>query len=568
VKSGIIAANRRRHGTASVVTPVSDDVTAYRGALTLASAAGVNMGALVATPFNATASTYTLTSGTSGHWTTPTDGTFPTPNGTGAAAFLNGGPYVFSYTCTDGLRSASGTLTINIRANTYTASTSVQLASIKALGAFDGKTVEFAKGSTGFASATDASPINFDWRAATSCTITHEDTSVPCTVGNIKLSGANNLTFSHIVVTPNDRLTASALQKAWYILSNATGSTTVTLNACGVNGPADPLKTVYGVYIDARNQAVTLTTQDLTLKWVQYGIFPLYNDASFAYTANHNGQTTVRYFTADANRYGAISGTGNQTIYYENLVVMSPMYDRTNPNIHCDGLQQNQSSIVATGAVTLDRYTFILADGNECATDGVLTSSATGGPTIRNFIYIGRALHAMSFYITDSTHMPRVGNATALLQWSGIYGSDVPANTYGTGLPSTELNYRPDGNLNPTVVLASTVASDGAIIKDTFVYGNFANSSPYVLPASVTNNASNADVSATLPNASWITSTTLRNTALLPANDVDNYTGLADSRWTADTDSVLASVIAALTPASGTVGAVSSDGSRPLATFP
>ena len=95
------------------VEAVTDTITTFRGANTLAGHGSVNLGALLPEPMVATSSTYTPVSGTSAHWTLPTNGGHPVPSAAGVAAVLNGGPYVWDYTISDGTRTVTDRLTTN-----------------------------------------------------------------------------------------------------------------------------------------------------------------------------------------------------------------------------------------------------------------------------------------------------------------------------------------------------------------------------------------------------------------------------------------------------------------------
>jgi len=269
-----------------------------------------------------------------------------------------------------------------------------------------------------------------------------------------------------------------------------------------------------------------------------------------------NGLTKTRYFTVGGDDLNPSTSSG-WSMYTEHRLFMSPLYDPLVPASHADAIQNADGEILTN--TVYDMLTFILADGNRSSAQTFFTSGGSSGSrigvTIKNEISLGRSANVMTITGTDSTHPAYVGNATCLTQWSGIYGvsTDKPQNTD-----------------DPRAILGSNVNASYVGLKTMLLSGSTTgNSSAYSIPASVVRLGGGdlgADVSAYLPNASWITSVAIRTQAW--NNNVDNYTGVDDARWHGTTEEVYADVIAALTPASGQVGAVNSSGNRPLASFP
>jgi hypothetical protein len=505
--------------------------------------------------------TLTRTSGTAGHFTEPTDGTFPTPTTTGDAAGLNGGPYVYNVVA----HAAAGDsnvaeLTINVRANTFTISKRSEITTVLSAG-INGKTVEFAEGSTDLALSTMAAPMTFlRWRSASGCTIKHENAANKCPIGNLYIRLPLNLTFDGVFVTPQARTSAGASEKAVQILTSSPGvgesESSVHFEGCGITGAANTATTVWGVYfVTGAGGNLTATTNNWSSTWVSNDLY-YNNNANASLIVTHSGITDLRYFTKNADRVDpGTSGTLNVT--YAHRRIMTPRFDATQSSVHADGFQLNANE--SCSGIVYDRYTVILADGDSSACQGFFTSNGGFvGAVIKNYIYVGRSTHACTVIGSDATHPFRLGNFTFLLQCSGIYG------THG-GSGDTLWDDRPGASDIPGVVLGS--ANSDIVIKDGYIQGQVSNLSSYTVPGTVTTRNNSGDVSGLLPNADWITSTALKATIDALANNVDNYTGVADARWTGTTAEVYDDVIAALTPASGTVGAVSSDGSRPLATF-
>lgn len=175
-----------------MAAPTLADFTQYRGALTKSGAGAVAMSAIMLSSDGGqtiSAWAITLTGGTAGHWTTPTDGTSPAPTTAGVAAGLSGGPYTFSATATNAAgTSAAKTLTINIRANTYTVSTALQITNsstgVRAnRGTLGGKTIEFARGSDANYVGNVINFLAFNTHTVgTRFNVTSEDATNPTTV--------------------------------------------------------------------------------------------------------------------------------------------------------------------------------------------------------------------------------------------------------------------------------------------------------------------------------------------------------------------------------------------------
>lgn len=536
-----------------------------RGTLTKAGAGAVNIGALSAGPFTATSSTYTLVSGTDGHWTLPTDGTTPAPTSTGDSADLNGGPYVFNYTSTDGVNSRSGVLILSTRANTFTVSLRTEVSNSAGttspiLSAVSGNRVEIAKGATDFANATYAAPLYLTkWRPAGGCTIGNEDDAHPAPVANIQIKLPLNLTLQKLNFRPQARIqnivggVDKSVDKGVYVRTTApsTGTdqqttNTITFDRCSLTGIADPGKAAYGYYCTDDGAPLTVTfLGNHDIQWTQK---PLSLGATSGLGITVNGNVSgneawmrIRYWTEDGFIPSANSSETSSWNFHH-ITFMSPMFDTANATIHPDSVQFPAGTNAKN--FNVDMLDLIQADGNSIS-QTFFSKNSQIGATVKNEISVGRSKHCFTISGTDSAHVVTGRNVTAITQWSGVYSAGDPAsNVLDPGL----WLINGTGTIDPAYLTLSNF----------WAQGNINNGSSYAPTTDVVNaGLTSGDISSVFPGAAWISSPTLKAAALAGTN-------VADTRWTADFDAVYASVIAALIPASGQVGALKSDGTRPL----
>ncbi|API57982.1 hypothetical protein BSL82_00570 [Tardibacter chloracetimidivorans] len=259
--------------------------TAYRGALTIAGDGGlVDLGFMLLAVGSSTPTSWsiTLTSGTSGHWTTPTDGTFPTPTSTGDTADLNGGPYVFNVTATN----ADGTsntcvLTISIRADTYSISSNADVSAARGTAGANnttlcGKTLEVVRACTGF-STVGAGRLYLSRHNATATnssrlTITNEDNEYPAEIECIQVENSNAVTINDTYTTA----TASAQAHHLHFNQNDffTGETCgdIVVNRPVIRGPAGEVtNTKNGIYVHPACDG-SFIFRDVDMTWVTNGI--------------------------------------------------------------------------------------------------------------------------------------------------------------------------------------------------------------------------------------------------------------------------------------------------------
>jgi hypothetical protein len=551
----------RMVATVAPAFPVLQPASQRRGRLTKAGAAAIAMAdMMLLSGAGITSWAIALISGTAGHWTFPTDGTSPTPTAAGVAAGLNGGPYVFSVTATNAYgTSAAKTLTITTFANLFTVSKKTEITAITTGGdsnsaIIDGKTLEFARYSTDLAVTTQTNRIYFTkWRAAAGrCVIQHEDPDHPCVLGHIQVRLAKNLDFVSILINSPSliRTTANAADSAWWHRTvtpsaDAPDYTGVrfldTYGPCGVLGDGDPTHTIYGFYNDvASGTAMDYEATNLSLQWVRQGIFS--NTSSTAQlNVSFFGRTDIRYFTG--NGYRCETQAPGSSTHFDFLLEMSPTVDSTAPGTHADGIQPSNGENM--DAVTIDRYVFVVADGNLTAAQGIFSRQASGvtppdysrlDVTIGNAIVLNRVSNAIVVSGTDVDHVFTLGQFTMMFQRSGIYGPDISPYTFNSPQYSRTPVLRFDAGTDP----ANCNADNG------WVQGTISNATGIDV-SSVTAYGGAADATGTFPNSAWVTSEPLK--ALLAANStVQNYTGVDDVRWHGTIDEVLADITLALTP--------------------
>lgn len=538
--------------------PTLQDATSYRGALTKAGAAAVAMSDLMAATGSPTSWTITLSSGTSGHWTLPTDGTSPTPVTTGA---LGAGPYVFTVTATNAEgTSAPATLTIEIRADTYTISKITEIAGVTAgldsrAALIAGRTLEFARHATDFDQATATIQFKF-WRASAGnpCTIKHEDPNNPCPLGRIHLWRCAYLDFVSIRVTSARRGAGHwGAQFQWSISGKAaTGAADCrnlrffdTYGPCGGSGPEnEPSEGIVGLYM-ALSPIIAVEFWNLTFTWVTNGIAYYDNILS---DVTYHGRTVLRYITANGLRYATLpAGT---VMHFDQFVVMSPIVDPAHPDVHCDVIQP-QNGHDCSG-VTIDLLQGILADGDLSATQGLFNREPDGEPG--NYSLLGMTigatemcLRAANAYLvngSDADHPFTGRHVTIMAQLSGPYGQDYYRDGGVIAANSPQWFVAPRARFGGGVVAANTV------FEDAWVFGGTSAAGEDPAGATVLSGDGNFDVSAAFPNASWVCSQALKD--VLDANStVQNFLGVDDNRWHGTVDEVLEQVAIAFTPAAG-----------------
>lgn len=261
----VIGSWRQRRAARKRFARQSQAIASIRGADTKSGAAGVNLGALLRVPMVATSSSYTLVSGTSGHWNLPTNGTHPTPNSTGVAARLGGGPYVFAYTISDGSRTVTDTLTItrdlgrslpaytyisknggrvSVAAETFTTAcysvaTTAEHAAVTAANR-SGGTVLIAKGASGTIdlSQVSQSPTN-------PALVQSEDIANPTTVSRILVNGGARHRFDSLRVQMTKTAANTAFSNNANIIRTLGNCSDVRLSNITAGAPAGTAKNDY-----------------------------------------------------------------------------------------------------------------------------------------------------------------------------------------------------------------------------------------------------------------------------------------------------------------------------------
>jgi hypothetical protein len=545
-----------------MAAPVLQNATLYRGADTKSGAAGINLAAPMLVSGEVTSWSITQIGGTVGHWSnTATDGTCPTPNGTGDTANLNGGPYVFSVTATnaDGT-SAAATLTIEIRANTFTISKRSELIGVVPLGGdsraslIAGKTLEFARYSTDLG-VDGAGAITFKfWRAteASPMLVMHEDYSDPCPLARIVWRHCAYLDFVSIRVTEGRRTTqllnSYASEKNFSFeggsTTGAVGNINIrlldTFGPCGVDGPTDPTLGLTALYFGT-GPVTGFEAYNFECYGISNGIF---QNTNLSITATFHGRTVLRRISANGLRLSGAPAVF--TMHFDHLVVMSPTIDSYYAGVHVDVFQPDNGSDVS--GLTIDLLQGIVADGNLGAMQGIFSGNEADpsklGVTIGAAELVIRNVAGMSVAGFDATHLFSARHVTILKQISGPYGFDT-YNAEGELISANSPQYAFD----PNVLLNAAMDAAHVTFEKAWVYGQ-ALAPTGAIGSTVIQNFDDPDVSAYFPNAAWICSPTLAST--IAANGtVQNYMGVDDSRWHGTVDEVLAYVAQALTPVEG-----------------
>ncbi len=262
----------------------------------------------------------TLTGGTAAHWTTPTDGTSPTPTAAGVAAALAGGPYTFNVTATNGDGTSNTVvLTINVVANTFSVSKRSEINAVTTGGdaqaaVINGKTVEFARGSTDLALAvypsgntgsTTGVVLFKNWRCsgANRCTIQHEDPDFPCDLGRITVQAGVNLDFVSLRINTALRFNLEGTVEFGWSLErtgtalggNCTGIRLLdTFGSCGLDGvPGNPA-TVNGISFTAGTGLVSADLYNFEVYRCCKGIVWGVSGSSSTYQVTFHGRTPWR----------------------------------------------------------------------------------------------------------------------------------------------------------------------------------------------------------------------------------------------------------------------------------
>jgi hypothetical protein len=536
-------------------------LTQRRGALTKAGAGSVPLADLMAPGESIASWVIQHASGTAGHWTTPSDGTSPAPTAAGVTAGLNGGPYVFTVTAvgTDG-NSAQANLTINVVADVYTISKRTEILGVTAGGdsrssLIAGKAVEFARGSTDFATNV-AGALTFKfWRAtsAAHCIIRHEDPDNPCDLNRFVLRRCAYLDFVSVVSNAATRIASYSSEYSWYLGGGGTTDAPDqknirfldTYGSCGVSAPdtTAPPTWITGVYFGSDCSDIEF------YNWEQYGTsngFFFY--PSVVVTATFHGRTVNRYFSANVWRTDQLIGASS--LHFDNLLMMSPFTDSSQPGVHADGFQAQNGSDVQN--VTCDLYQFFVADGNLTAAQSFFSRAPAAAPT--DYSLLGMTLGAVEILLRargcmtvsgwDATHVFSARFITIMQQRSGVYGQD-----YYVGGALVAAN-SPQYALSPKPILNSALTSSNLTFANAFIPDGFTQTPSGFSTATIVNASGAVDYTPWYPNSGWISSAAIQT--LLTANaTVQNYDGVDDERWHGTVDEVLADVINAFTPTEG-----------------
>ena len=238
-----------------------------RGADTKVGAGAVNMGnflferGFIDAPFNATSTQFIWRSGTSTHFTLPTDGRSPTPSKAGGDNRLNGGDYVLDFTASGGGRTVSGTLTIkrdlgrSVPAYTFDRGARTRpaetftnkcfsvssSAELQALGAkeSEGSTVLLSLGSN--RSAFELYP-QFSRALAITCLLQSEDVNKKTTAARINVNQDVGYYFDSIILKATQSELVGWFNKNGNIINITNGSDQIRISRCTVGAPEGTAK--------------------------------------------------------------------------------------------------------------------------------------------------------------------------------------------------------------------------------------------------------------------------------------------------------------------------------------
>lgn len=430
----------------SATISVTNDITSVRGADTKASAAGVNLGALLPIPMVATSSTYTLVSGTSGHWNLPTNGTHPTPTSAGVTARLNGGPYVFNYSISDGTNTVAAKLTITtdlgrtlpaydyinksggrttVSSETfttacYTVSTTAEYNALTAANR-SGATILVAKGVSGTVdlSMFGVTPTN-------PCLVQSEDVNNPSTISRVVMNTGGN----HRVDSVNILMTKTAATAAFgnaNVLRTTGNTSNIRFSNIIVGAPAGSSKSDYPSI--SMEQATDLHFRNSRLvryatMGVRYQTRPVFKSL------------VAQYFNVDAFFFGNANNEVWTDGVFEDIIGSEPHWIPGDQN-HPDAGQffttaTAGSGIQLTGTMVFADVRFYGGAGDLSFNGFGYTGSGTGFPKLQGTVKMfGLAQSSLTSYAAG-----HLGNAdysasvatemygqTAVRQLTGVTGS-------------------------------------------------------------------------------------------------------------------------------------------------
>ena len=535
--------------TSAVAGAAPTMITSYRGDHTVAGAGGTNLGLLKASPSTASASDLTLTSGTSGHWTLPTDGTHPVPTSTGVSAGLNGGPYVFEGTV-DG---SPVVLTINVRADTWTVATWAELDAVRTIAAAGDK-IELARAAdAGFDNGTSVRRLD-NWRFASETTIQSESAASPTAMSRVELRYPNNLTIKDVVFQAKTRTVQGGVTNYTVFLRNPTGAgpNTLRIEDALVQGVGDnPAEWIDGFRISSEIDTAPfdLVTKNIRLERVAAGFYLNHGNSDMSWT--EEGRATVWRWSGDAfqinNAYPA-----RVTLNFNSIWAQTPIFDTTRPTIHPDGMQ----AAAGRGVQNLSVEELSLVQANGQFMQGFFTSDGdTINATVGNALIVMRAQNGMAIGGATAALPFKAANSIVITQLSGVYGSTDGSNYYHT-----------PRYVFPAKIKFNTVDLDGYELRDCYAYAGYQNDDNPV-PLSCHAGDGTADTFLdTFPNADWICSASME-TAIAANLDTANWTGIDDDRWHLSPEDLEPLLIDALKPASGTRYGLTSAGERVVASF-
>ena len=344
--------------------------TVRRGVNTPLNAGDVDLNTLLLTAGYVASWNVSFVSGTGGGLAADWNGIanaqtrFPTP---ASGATLTGKGYVFRFTS-----AADGAITVDVTVSTHAnvVTVSKQADITAAMGTASstnttlaGKTIEIARGSTGFTTEKFyLSRHNSQSTSTSVLTIKNEDDAFAPVLAGIHLFNSNYVTVQGIK-TYLTRAQGSALGTTHVYATASTGfsasdkcGVAVVIDGCILNGPAGSVTETCDAVVLNVSTGATITVQNCIMRWVQNGI-----KTSGALSTQTITSNDIRYFTSNGM---ILTGTSGLTRIASNGV-RSGMRDTSNsvtvPD-HLDCIQFGDSSTF--GTLELDENLFAAADGN------------------------------------------------------------------------------------------------------------------------------------------------------------------------------------------------------------
>jgi hypothetical protein len=446
----------------------------------------------------------TLTGGTAGHWNTAgaiqTGGSSPTPTATGDTAELNGGPYTFNVTATNGSgTSNTAVLTINIATDVVTVSKPADLSGSGSTGlrqpafsaALGGKTIEFARGC--YAAFNGNGAATYDTTKAGSFQ-NHTTHTGRIAVTSEDQTLANRSVLGRLTMINNQRMDVSAITFEGYLTGATSNSAQnvamfqityqssqgacndITFSDIDFAAPAghDPpdWRTAISIGGNAASpfqKQVGIDFDNIRISRVTDGL------TAFAVTDCVWNNITVDRFSSNAFY---LSGAGNARNSLTDFVSVRPFANSLAPLDHRDHMQVGQT--VATSTENYDSNYFehivlILAGGDSPAQGPYYDDVSISGSTPTGRFQVNTTLVRM---LTDAPTFQGI-------HLDGGSGWDVEFNTSIRGQATAAANASAGIGV-PNIGASSIVAASG--IFQSNVGQSIGSGIPTYWPSYATNN--------------------------------------------------------------------------------